>query len=138
MDFYNKNNRNAAEDVKAEIIKLKEQGVDSIILDLRSNGGGSLQAATEIAGLFTEKGPQVQVKSFQNGTRAKGNKDPKVYWDGPLVVLVNNYSASASEIVSAALRTAVVHYCRPIEQHLRERNRSEYVRPGSCRWGPIE
>ncbi|REK66373.1 MAG: tail-specific protease, partial [Bacteroidetes bacterium] len=68
------------------------------------NGGGSLQAATEIAGLFTEKGPQVQVKSFQNGTRAKGNKDPKVYWDGPLVVLVNNYSASASEIVSAALQ----------------------------------
>ena len=104
VDFYNKNNRNAAEDVKAEIIKLKEQGVDGIILDLRSNGGGSLQAATEIAGLFTEKGPQVQVKSFQNGTRAKGNKDPKVYWDGPLVVLVNNYSASASEIVSAALQ----------------------------------
>ena len=104
VDFYNKNNRNAAEDVKAEIIKLKEQGVDGIILDLRSNGGGSLQAATEIAGLFTEKGPQVQVKSFQNGTRAKGNKDPNVYWEGPLVVLVNNYSASASEIVSAALQ----------------------------------
>ena len=104
VDFYNKNNRNAAEDVKAEIIKLKEQGVDGIILDLRSNGGGSLQGATEIAGLFTEKGPQVQVKSFQNGTRAKGNKDPNVYWEGPLVVLVNNYSASASEIVSAALQ----------------------------------
>jgi len=104
VDFYNKNNRNAAEDVKAEIIKLKEQGVDGIILDLRNNGGGSLQAATEIAGLFTEKGPQVQVKSFQNGTRAKGNKDPNVYWEGPLVVLVNNYSASASEIVSAALQ----------------------------------
>ena len=104
VDFYNKNNRNAAEDVKAEIIKLKAEGVDGIILDLRSNGGGSLQAATEIAGLFTEKGPQVQVKSFQNGTRAKGNKDPKVYWEGPLVVLINNYSASASEIVSAALQ----------------------------------
>ena len=104
VDFYKESNRNAAEDVKAEIEKLKAQGVEGIILDLRSNGGGSLQAATEIAGLFTERGPQVQVKSFQNGTRSKGNRDGKIYWDGPLVVLVNQHSASASEIVSAALQ----------------------------------
>ncbi|MEY2964013.1 MAG: hypothetical protein RL754_1274 [Bacteroidota bacterium] len=104
VNFYKESNRNAAEDVKNEILKLKEEGVEGIILDLRGNGGGSLAAATEIAGLFTERGPQVQVKSFQNGTRSKSNKDAKVYWDGPLVVLVNHGSASASEIVSAALQ----------------------------------
>lgn len=104
VDFYKENNRNAAEDVKNEILHLKEQGITSLILDLRSNGGGSLQAAIEIAGLFTEMGPMVQVKNFQSGTRAKKNKDANIYWDGPLVVLVNNYSASASEIVSAALQ----------------------------------
>jgi carboxyl-terminal processing protease len=90
--------------MKAEIEKLKAQNVEGIILDLRGNGGGSLQAAIEIAGLFTEKGPMVQVKNFQDGTRAKSNREGKIYWDGPLVVLVNEYSASASEIVSAALQ----------------------------------
>jgi carboxyl-terminal processing protease len=104
VNFYKDANRNAAEDVKKELIRLKEQGVEGIVLDLRNNGGGSLPAAIEIAGLFTEKGPQVQVKNFQSGTRAKNNKDGKIYWDGPLVVLINNYSASASEIVSAALQ----------------------------------
>jgi len=69
-----------------------------------TNGGGSLQAAIEIAGLFTGNGPMVQVKNFQSGTRAKNNRSSTVYWDGPLVVLVNEYSASASEIVSAALQ----------------------------------
>jgi carboxyl-terminal processing protease len=104
VDFYDKNNHNAAEDVKNEIIKLKEAGVEGMILDLRGNGGGSLQAAIEIAGLFTGNGPMVQVKNFQSGTRAKNNRSSTVYWDGPLVVLVNEYSASASEIVSAALQ----------------------------------
>ena len=104
VNFYDKDNRNAADDIKNEIIKLKKEGVDGIILDLRNNGGGSLQAAVDIAGLFTGYGPQVQVKSFQNGTRSKNNKNYPVTWDGPLVVLINNYSASASEIVSAALQ----------------------------------
>jgi carboxyl-terminal processing protease len=104
VNFYDKNNHNAAEDVKNEIIKLKEAGVEGMILDLRGNGGGSLQAAIEIAGLFTGNGPMVQVKNFQSGTRAKNNRSSTVYWDGPLVVLVNEYSASASEIVSAALQ----------------------------------
>ena len=104
VNFYDKDNRNAADDIKNEIIKLKKEGVDGIILDLRNNGGGSLQAAVDIAGLFTGYGPQVQVKSFQNGTRSKNNKNYPVTWDGPLVVLINNYSASASEIVGAALQ----------------------------------
>ena len=104
VNFYDKNNHNAAEDVKNEILKLKEAGVEGMILDLRGNGGGSLQAAIEIAGLFTGNGPMVQVKNFQSGTRAKNNRSNTVYWDGPLVVLVNEYSASASEIVSAALQ----------------------------------
>ena len=104
VDFYKSTNRNAADDIKAEIEKLKAEGVEGIVFDLRSNGGGSLQAAIEIAGLFTEKGPMVQVKNFQNGTRQKSNRGNKIYWDGPLVILVNEYSASASEIVSAALQ----------------------------------
>lgn len=104
VNFYDKNNHNAAEDVKNEIVKLKEAGVEGMILDLRGNGGGSLQAAIEIAGLFTGNGPMVQVKNFQSGTRAKNNRSSEIYWDGPLVVLVNEYSASASEIVSAALQ----------------------------------
>lgn len=104
VDFYKSTNRNAADDIKAEIEKLKAAGVEGIVFDLRSNGGGSLQAAIEIAGLFTEKGPMVQVKNFQNGTRQKSNRGNNIYWDGPLVILVNEYSASASEIVSAALQ----------------------------------
>jgi len=104
VDFYKSTNRNAADDIQAEIEKLKAEGVEGIVFDLRSNGGGSLQAAIEIAGLFTEKGPMVQVKNFQSGTRAKSNRGNKIYWDGPLVILVNEYSASASEIVSAALQ----------------------------------
>jgi len=104
VDFYKSTNRNAADDIQAEIEKLKAEGVEGIVFDLRSNGGGSLQAAIEIAGLFTQKGPMVQVKNFQSGTRAKSNRGNKIYWDGPLVILVNEYSASASEIVSAALQ----------------------------------
>jgi len=104
VDFYKSTNRNAADDIKAEIEKLKAEGVDGIVFDLRSNGGGSLQAAIEIAGLFTDKGPMVQVKNFQSGTRPKSNRGNKIFWDGPLVILVNEYSASASEIVSAALQ----------------------------------
>ena len=104
VKFYSKDNRDAAEDIKKEIVKLKKEGVEALILDLRNNGGGSMQAAVDIAGLFTGKGPMVQVKSFQGQTVVKNSKDPKVYWDGPLIVLVNEYSASASEIVSAALQ----------------------------------
>jgi len=104
VDFYKSTNRHAADDIKAEIGKLKEAGVEGIIFDLRGNGGGSLEAAIEIVGLFIERGPVVQVKSSTRGTSIKQNRDARVYWDGPLVVLVNDYSASASEIVAAAIQ----------------------------------
>jgi carboxyl-terminal processing protease len=105
VDFYDKaSNHNCAEDVKNEILRLKEEGAEGLIFDLRGNGGGSLEAAIEIVGLFIERGPVVQVKSSQRGTQVKVNRDSKIYWDGPLVVLVNNYSASASEIFAAAIQ----------------------------------
>lgn len=104
VDFYKSTNRNAAEDVKNEIEKLKADNIEGIIFDLRGNGGGSLEAAIEIVGLFIERGPVVQVKSSTRGTSVKQNRDARVYWDGPLVVLVNDYSASASEIFAAAIQ----------------------------------
>ncbi len=104
VDFYDANNHNCAEDVKQELLKLKAEGVTEIIFDLRGNGGGSLDAAIEIVGLFIERGPVVQVKSSNSGTKVKSNRDARVYWDGPLVVLVDQYSASASEIFAAAIQ----------------------------------
>ena len=103
-DFDNYKNRNSANDVKNEIIKLKNNGIQGLILDLRNNGGGSLQTVVEMTGLFIEKGPVVQVKSIGNRKKVLYDRDPKVYWDGPLVLLINEMSASASEIISAALQ----------------------------------
>ena len=87
-----------------EIIKLKNNGIQGLILDLRNNGGGSLQTVVEMTGLFIEKGPVVQVKSIGNRKKVLYDRDPQVYWDGPLVLLINEMSASASEIISAALQ----------------------------------
>ena len=103
-DFDNYKNRNSANDVKNEIIKLKNNGIEGLILDLRNNGGGSLQTVVEMTGLFIEKGPVVQVKSIGNRKKVLYDRDPQVYWDGPLVLLINEMSASASEIISAALQ----------------------------------
>jgi len=103
-DFDNYKNRNSANDVKNEIIKLKNNGIQGLILDLRNNGGGSLQTVVEMTGLFIERGPIVQVKSIGNRKKVLYDKDPQVYWDGPLVLLINEMSASASEIISAALQ----------------------------------
>ncbi len=104
VDFYKSTNHNCTQDVKEEIAKLKDDGVEGLIFDLRNNGGGSLDAAIEIVGLFIERGPVVQVKSYNQDARVKQNRDSRVYWDGPLVVLVNDYSASASEIFAAAIQ----------------------------------
>jgi carboxyl-terminal processing protease len=103
-DFNGKGGRSCAADVKAELEKLKRDNVQGVVLDLRFNGGGSLQDAVEMAGLFIDKGPMVQVKSRQRGTTVLTDRDPQVQYDGPLVVLVNKYSASASEILAAAIQ----------------------------------
>ncbi len=98
------NQRNAAKDVKQEIIRLKEQDMDGLVIDLRDNGGGSLQTVVDIAGLFIEKGPIVQVRTKGETPEVLSDKDKSVLWDGPLVILVNELSASASEILAAAMQ----------------------------------
>ena len=91
-------------DVAAEIEKLKDQNVNGIILDLRNNGGGSLKDVVDMSGLFIESGPIVQVKSRMDPPKIQKDSDPEVRYNGPLLVLVNGYSASASEILAAALQ----------------------------------
>src|SRR5690606_4105320 len=103
FDMQNYRERNAASDVKREIARLKEAGITGLILDFRDNGGGSLKTAVDITGLFIEKGPVVQVAST-GSTQILKDEDSSIDWDGPLVVLVNELSASASEIVAAALQ----------------------------------
>lgn len=104
VDFEDYNNRNAATDIKLEIERLKEENVEGIILDLRDNGGGSLQTVVDMAGYFIEEGPVVQVKASGNRKEVQEDKDPSVLYDGPLVILVNELSASASEILAAAMQ----------------------------------
>lgn len=96
--------RNSTDDTRREIIKLKEKNVDGIILDLRDNGGGALVDAVDVTGLFIKSGPVVQVKNSFGDKRILSDKDGTILYDGPLVVLVNQFSASASEIVAAALQ----------------------------------
>jgi len=96
--------RNSTDDTRQEIIKLKEKNIDGIILDLRDNGGGALVDAVDITGLFIDSGPVVQVKNSFGDKRILSDKDETILYDGPLVVLVNQFSASASEIVAAALQ----------------------------------
>lgn len=96
--------RNCTTDVRNALIKLKKAKVDGVILDLRNNGGGSLEDARQMAGLFIEKGPIVQIKYSTGKMEVLDDTDPTVEYDGPLVVLQNSYSASASEIVAGALQ----------------------------------
>ena len=103
-DFGRNGGHSCAEDVAQEIKKLKKENVEGIILDLRNNGGGSLEEVVNMAGLFIEKGPIVQVKSRIGRSGVHEDEDGRVLWDGPLVVMVNEYSASASEILAAALQ----------------------------------
>ena len=86
------------------IQKLKKEEIEGVILDLRRNGGGYLSEAVNLAGLFISRGPVVQVKSTDGKIRKKFDFNPKLAWDGPLIVLVSRYSASASEIVAGALQ----------------------------------
>ena len=104
IDFSDNKSRDSAKDMEQEIERLKSEGVSGIIVDLRNNGGGSLKTAIEISGLFIEQGPIVQVKYRGENPVVKNDIDPKIQWDKSVVVLVNEFSASASEIFAAAMQ----------------------------------
>lgn len=103
-DFNKQGGRSCAKDVKAEVEKLKTEGAEGIIIDLRNNGGGSLQDVVDMAGLFIKTGPIVQIKARTGAPYILSDLDPQVQFDGPLVILVNSLSASASEILAAAMQ----------------------------------
>ncbi len=96
--------RSTTRDVKNLIEELKEEKVDGIIIDLRNNGGGALDEAVELTGLFIEDGPVVQVRQSSGKIDVENDPDPEIIYDGPLSVIVNRYSASASEIFSGAIQ----------------------------------
>ncbi|MEP1490075.1 MAG: carboxy terminal-processing peptidase [Algibacter sp.] len=104
VDFDDYKNLNAATDVKKEIEGLKEEGMEGLVLDLRNNGGGSLPTVVDMAGLFIKEGPIVQVRSTGSPKEVLKDRDQSIVWDGPLVILVNELSASASEIMAAAMQ----------------------------------
>lgn len=104
VNFYENRNRDCAEDVRKEIEKLKAAGMERLIFDLRGNGGGSLPAAIDVAGLFIDQGPVVQVKTSGQRLKTYRDDDAGTSWDGPLLILVDENTASASEIVAAALQ----------------------------------
>ncbi len=104
QSFENKSQRDAFKDVAIEIERLKALNVQGIVMDLRDNGGGSLETVVKMTGLFIDKGPVVQVKPANGKAQVLPDSDPKVQWEGPLVVMINNYSASASEIFAAAIQ----------------------------------
>ena len=104
IDFENKDSRDAGKDVAIEVERLKKEGVQGIVMDVRDNGGGSLKTVVDIAGLFIEQGPIVQIKSAAGKKEVLYDRDSKIQWDGPLVVMINEFSASASEILAAAIQ----------------------------------
>jgi carboxyl-terminal processing protease len=104
VDFDDYKNLNAATDVKKEIESLKQEGMEGLVLDLRNNGGGSLPTVVDMAGLFIKEGPIVQVRSTGSPKEVLKDRDQSIVWDGPLVILVNELSASASEIMAAAMQ----------------------------------
>tara|TARA_B100001741_G_C16552333_1_gene600104 strand:- start:1209 stop:3320 length:2112 start_codon:yes stop_codon:yes gene_type:complete len=104
VDFKNYGERNAATDVKKALISFKEKSINGVIIDLRNNGGGSLKTVVDMAGYFIDKGPVVQVKSIGGRKEVLEDTDPSIVWDGPVILLVNEFSASASEILAAALQ----------------------------------
>ena len=104
IDFEDQNSRDAGKDVAIEVERLKKEGVQGIVMDVRDNGGGSLKTVVDIAGLFIEQGPIVQIKSSAGKKEVLYDRDIKVQWDGPLVIMINEFSASASEILAAAIQ----------------------------------
>ena len=104
INFENKDGRDAGKDIALEVSRLKKEGVSGIVLDVRDDGGGSLSTVVDIAGLFIEEGPIVQIKSAGKRKEVLYDRDKKIEWDGPLVIMVNSFSASASEILAAAIQ----------------------------------
>lgn len=104
IDFENNDGRDAGKDMAIEVQRLKKEGVSGIIVDVRDDGGGSLKTVVDIAGLFINEGPIVQIKSAGRKKEVLYDTDKKLQWDGPLVIMVNNFSASASEILAAAIQ----------------------------------
>ena len=96
--------RSTSRDVRRLIGELRSEGIDGLVVDLRDNQGGSLDEALLVAGLFIETGPIVQIRRSSGGARVKWDEDPSIAWDGPLGVLVNRSSASASEILAGAIQ----------------------------------
>ncbi len=96
--------RRCSSDVLKEIKKLKKEGIDGLIIDLRNDGGGSLPDVVKMAGFFIKEGPIVQVKQKTGAAQSLNDTDPNIYYDGPMAVMVNSNSASASEIFAAALQ----------------------------------
>jgi carboxyl-terminal processing protease len=103
-DFNDKQGRRCSEDIRKELLKLREEQINGLILDLRDNGGGSLQDVVDIMGLFIATGPVVQVKSRTGLPYVLSDNDPSIYYDGKLIIMVNEVSASASEILAAAVQ----------------------------------
>ncbi len=103
-DFNRAEGRRCSEDVRKELVKLRAENVNGVILDLRNNGGGSLQDVVRMSGLFIKEGPIVQVGENRTHPEILADRDPSILYDGLLVILVNSFSASASEILSAAMQ----------------------------------
>jgi len=103
-DFSRSGGRNSGDDIRIELEKLKKEKVDGIVLDLRNNGGGSLQDAITMTGHFIRKGPVVQVKENNKPAMIYEDMNTQVIYEGPLVVMINRFSASASEILAGALQ----------------------------------
>ncbi len=144
INFKERDQRSAATDIKKELEKLKAKKVKGIVLDLRNNGGGSLSTVIDIAGYFIDKGPVVQVRDKKNDVELLKDRDSKTVYDGPVVVLINELSASASEILAAALqdynRAIVIggkSYGKGTVQNLISLNRvqgDEYGDLGALKW----
>lgn len=98
------NYKSTTRDVRRLITELKQEGIDGLVIDLRNNGGGALHEANDLVGLFIEDGPTVQIRNANNDVQVLEDEDPSVAYDGPLVVLVNRLSASASEIFAGAIQ----------------------------------
>lgn len=104
IDFADRGGRDAGKDIALEVERLKKEKISGIVLDVRDDGGGSLSTVVDIAGLFIEQGPIVQIKSAGLKKEVLYDRDKKIEWDGPLVIMVNSFSASASEILAAAIQ----------------------------------